>query len=92
MSIVPFDDRAPSGPDVTAYDEQLRATYWRLLDAAADNAEWGEVVRVVFGIDPVAEPERASLVHDTHLARARWMSETGYRHYLDPQIRGHGSK
>jgi hypothetical protein len=92
MSIVPFDDRAPSGPDVTAYDEQHRATYWRLLDAAADNAEWGEVVRVVFGIDPVAEPERASLVHDTHLARARWMSETGYRHYLDPQIRGHGSK
>ena len=85
MTIASFDDRAPSGLDVTAYDERHRATYWRLLDAAGDDADWRKVVRIVFGIDPVTEPERASVVHDTHLARARWMSETGYRHYFDPR-------
>ncbi len=44
--------------------------------------DWCEAVRIIFGIDPVAEPERARLVYDSHLARARWMTEIGYRHYL----------
>ncbi|HEX8418491.1 MAG TPA: DUF2285 domain-containing protein [Sphingomonas sp.] len=92
MTIAAFDDRAPDGPDVTDYDERHRPTYWRLLDAAGEDADWREVVRIVFGIDPVAEPERASVVHATHLARARWMSETGYRHYLNPKISRHTSK
>ena len=79
-----FDDQAPNGPDVTEYDEQHRTTYWRLLDAASENADWREVVSVVFEIDPAVYPERARVTYDTHLARARWMSEIGYRHYLDP--------
>lgn len=77
-----FEDRAPDAAQVTAYDERHHWTYWRLLDAAAENADWCEVARIIFGIDPVAEPERARLVYDSHLARARWMTETGYRHYL----------
>nr|WP_123150677.1 hypothetical protein [Mesorhizobium delmotii] len=48
-------------------------------DEEADRAEWREVVTVVFGLDPVLEPERARHTHDTHLARARWMTEHGYR-------------
>ena len=32
-----------------------------------------------FGIDPDREPERAQRVHHSHLARARWMTEHGYR-------------
>ena len=82
MAIGAFQDRAPHVPRVTAYDERHHRTYWRLLDAAAENADWCEVVRIIFGIDPAAEPERARLVYDSHLARARWMTETGYRHYL----------
>ena len=56
----------------------------RLLDAAAENADWREAVWIIFGIDPAAEPERARMVYDSHLARARWMTETGYRHFLRP--------
>lgn len=82
MAIGAFEDRAPDAPQVTEYDERHHRTYWRLLDAASENADWCEVVRIIFCIDPAVEPERARLVYDSHLARARWMTETGYRHYL----------
>lgn len=84
MAIAAFEDRAPDAPYVTGYDERHRRTYWRLLDAAAEGADWCEAVGIIFGIDPAAEPDRARLVYDSHLARARWMCETGYRHYLPP--------
>ena len=84
MAIAAFEDRAPDAPSVTDYDERHHRTYWRLLDAADEKADWREAVRINFGIDPDAEPERARLGYDSHLARARWMSETGYRHYLRP--------
>jgi len=51
-----------------------------------DSSDGREVVRVIFGLDPVREPDRARTVHDTHLARARWMTETGYRHLLEPRM------
>lgn len=84
MAIAAFEDRAPDARHVTDYDERHHRTYWRLLDAADENADWREAVRIIFGIDPAAEPERARCVYDSHLARARWMTATGYRHYLRP--------
>ena len=59
-----------------------RLQFEYVLDAAADGADWREAVAVIFGIDPAAEPERARRVHDSHLARARWMTEHGYRQLL----------
>jgi hypothetical protein len=53
--------------------------YLRLLDAARDGADWREAVQILFGLDPDLDPQRCRLVHDTHLARARWMSERGYK-------------
>jgi hypothetical protein len=50
-----------------------------MLDAAEEGADWREVVAVIFGIDLVREPERAKIIHESHLARARWMSAAGYR-------------
>jgi hypothetical protein len=43
-------------------------------------------VSIIFELDPLREPKRAQLVHDRHLARARWMTETGYRHLLRPPL------
>ncbi|RWR31907.1 DUF2285 domain-containing protein [Sinirhodobacter populi] len=77
-----FDDVAPDSRDLTDYDRAHIKLYMRLLDAAADGADWREAVEVLFGIDPNLEPERARKVHDSHLARARWMTHTGYRHLL----------
>ena len=48
-------------------------------------ADWREAVRIIFGVDPDREPERARMVHDSHLARARWMTQAGYRNLLRPR-------
>ena len=90
MTIPAFNDRAPDVDHVTDYDERHHHTYWRLLDAAEEKADWREAVRIIFGVDPDAEPERARTIYDTHLDRARWMTEIGYRHYLRPPPR-HGA-
>lgn len=84
MTIPAFDDSPPDLPHVTPYDERHLKTYLRLLDAAEEGADWPEVVQVIFGLDAGREPERARKVHDSHLARARWMSRTGYRDLLRP--------
>ena len=79
----PVDDVAPTAAILTGYDERHLVTYLRLLDAAAEGAEWGEVAKVVLRIDPAQEPERARRAWESHLARARWMTEKGYRHLLE---------
>ena len=83
MTTPPFENRAPADDRITAYDERHFITYLRILDAAEEGADWREVVNIVFGLDATAEPDRARLVHDSHLERARWMTSHGYRHLLD---------
>ena len=85
MGIPAFQDRPPLTERVNAYDEKHLVTYLRLLDADAEGADWREVVQIVFGLDPAREPERAKIVHDSHLARARSMT-SGYRHLLEPRM------
>ena len=75
-------DLAPSAPTLTAYDHEHVVTYLRLLDADAEGADWREVAQIVLHIDPGKEPDRARRAFDSHLARARWMTEHGYRHLL----------
>lgn len=78
-----FSDAPPMAAGVTEYDKRHLGSYLRLLDAEADNADWAEVARIVFGIDPVAEPSRAKAVHASHLARAQWMRDAGFRDLLN---------
>jgi hypothetical protein len=86
MTTATFEDRPPITERVNSYDERHLVTYIRLLDADAEGADWREAVQIIFGLDPAREPERARTVHDSHLARARWMTETGYRHLLQPRM------
>jgi hypothetical protein len=86
MTEAPFQDRPPATDRVNAYDERHLATYVRLLMADEEGANWREVVHVLFGLDPVAEPDRAKVVHESHLARARWMTQTGYQRLLEPRM------
>jgi hypothetical protein len=73
---------APSDPHLTDYDRSHIVTYLRLLDAAEDAAPWAEVCRIVLGVDASEHPDKARAVYDTHLARARWISDHGYRDLL----------
>lgn len=75
-------DEVPWSERITPYDERQFKTYMRLLDAEADGADWQEVVRIVLGRDPEAEPEKSFHCWEDHLRRAQWMTTTGYRHLL----------
>ena len=84
VTVPAFQDQPPEFDRVSAYDEQHLAHYIRLLDAEAEGADWHEAVSIIFGIDPDKEPDRAKLVYDSHLARAHWMTQKGYRDLLEP--------
>jgi hypothetical protein len=73
-------DEAPSSRSLTAYDIGHLVLYLQLLDARADGAADEEMAREILGIDPTREPDRARRSLETHLRRARWMRETGYRY------------
>lgn len=75
-------DVAPTAPTLTPYDQEHLVTYLRLLDADAEGADWREVARIVLHLDPDHQPDRARQIFDSHLARAKWMTEHGYRHLL----------
>jgi hypothetical protein len=77
-----FLDEPPESSVLTDYDRGHMKHYMRVLDAATDGADWREAVAVIFGLDPNAEPDRARRVHDSHLSRARWMTERGYLQLL----------
>ncbi|MBW5440548.1 DUF2285 domain-containing protein [Bradyrhizobium canariense] len=79
-------DVAPSDPKLTPYDEQHVVTYIRLLQAEGEGADWREVARVVLHMDPEREPDRARAAYQSHLARAKWVTEQGRL------LRGTGSK
>jgi len=85
MSTSQFADRAPEVTQLTAYDESHLTAYLRLLDADDEGADWREATAAILGVDAAVEPQRAKTMHDTHLARARWMTEVGYAHLLGCQ-------
>ena len=78
----PVADTAPSDGVLTGYDQRHLITYLRLLDAEADGADWQEVAQRVLHIDPQQEPDRARRAWESHLARAHWLMDHGYRHLL----------
>jgi len=82
MTKLEFTDEPPASNSLTSYDERHLVTYLRLLDAEAEGADWAEVVRIVFEIDPAIHAARARTVYDSHLARAHWMRDSGFRDLL----------
>ena len=73
-------DEAPSSRHLTSYDMANLVLYLELLDACADGAAEEEIAREILGIDPAKEPARARRAFESHLRRARWMREAGYRY------------
>lgn len=75
-------DEPPAEDRITDYDRAHFKTYLRILDADAEGADWEEAVEIIFGINPRQDRDHALKIHSAHLARARWMTEHGYRHLL----------
>jgi hypothetical protein len=75
-------ETAPTDPILTSYDEQHLIVYLRLLDAETDGADWQEVARVVLKLDPSVGAEGAKRTWSSHLERAHWLANSGYKHLL----------
>jgi hypothetical protein len=75
-------DIVPSADTLTPYDKDHLVTYLRLLDANTQGADWTEAARIVLGMDPEHEPQRARAVWESHLERAKWMTTHGYKDLL----------
>lgn len=75
-------DTPPECDSLTEYDRAQLKLYARLLDAEVDGAALSEIVLYLFGIDASREPKRAQRVHESHLKRAHWIAQQGYRELL----------
>jgi predicted SprT family Zn-dependent metalloprotease len=82
VTIPPFLSEPPKSDGVTDYDLAHKITYLRLLDAHAEGADWREIARIVLDLDVGDDEKQARKIYDSHLARARWMTEAGYRDLL----------
>jgi hypothetical protein len=75
-------DEVPWSETITEYDESHYVVYLRLLDASNDGASNDEMARVVLEIDPAREPSGAEKAVLSHLRRAQWTIEKGYRRLI----------
>lgn len=72
-------DMAPWDDKITSYDEAHFACYLQLLDAAAAGMAEEEMCRSILKLAP---SDRGFDILRSHLKRARWMTEQGYRQLL----------
>jgi len=72
----------PASDTVTAYDRRCFKLYIMLLDADASGEEWSDAYKRVFGKSEIQNHERAFKHYQTHLKRAKWMTNTGYQQLL----------
>jgi hypothetical protein len=64
--------------EIAAYDLAHASLYAQLLDAADAGMEWKEGAARFLSRDPFADPEGAWLCWEQHVARARWIVDTGF--------------
>lgn len=72
-------DEVPWSTTLTAYDEAHFVVYLRLLDAKAKGASEDDMLQVIFDADPSKPAANARQALKSHLERARWMTEEGYK-------------
>ena len=78
----PVADEPPASDQLTGYDVLHIIHYIILLDAERDRVAWEDVAREALLIDPAKEPARARHAYETHLARAKWMANSGWKQML----------
>lgn len=72
-------DQPPWSEALTDYDLGHLAVYLRLLDADEEGADWRDAARLILRREAEVGEADARRCWESHLRRARWMTETGYR-------------
>ena len=83
----PFAEKAPRSPVITAYDEAHFAIYLRLLDAKSKAASEDAMLDIILDAAPGMNRDKARRALLSHLKRALWMSDEGYRGLLGKKPR-----
>jgi hypothetical protein len=66
--------------EITEFAREIQSG--RTGSIAYQTLYWREVARMVLHLDPEHAPGRTRRAFDSHLSRAKWMTEHGYRHLL----------
>jgi len=72
---------APVDDKITAYDRAHFKLYLRLLDAGEHGVYWKTAALEIMGLE--TDDSNAKTCWQSHLQRAKWMSNSGYRQLLD---------
>ncbi len=93
--------RIMTGLAAEAADERtimIDATYLQAHRTASslrvkkgEEADWREVARIVLHRDPAVDKTRTRRCWESHLARAQWLTNQGYRKILEQACAGNGA-
>lgn len=83
----PLADKAPNSLRITTYDEAHFVVYLRLLDAKSKDASDEAMLAIILEAAPLMGREKARRALQSHLKRAVWMSDEGYRGLLGKKPR-----
>jgi len=72
---------APTDEKITPYDRAHFKLYLQLLDAEEHGVGWQTVASDIMNLD--SNDASAKTCWQSHLRRAKWMRESGYRQLLD---------
>ncbi len=75
QSVAPVDEK------ITPYDREHFKLYLQLLDAEEQGVDWRTAASDIMELDP--NETSARTCWQSHLERAKWMSESGSRQLLD---------
>ena len=78
----PLTERAPAVKCLTPYDEAHLVTYLRLLDANASGAADADLAQIILDDNPALSGPQARRAAASHLKRAVWITQEGYRDFL----------
>jgi hypothetical protein len=70
---------APTGNAITDYDRAHFQQYVRLLDGYSAGLDDDELCKSILDMDPRPDRNAARRILRSHLERARWISQAGYR-------------
>ncbi len=73
--------KAPSSDIITPYDREHFKLYLRLLDAEEEDVHWKVAAAEIMGLG--SDGPSSKSCWQSHLQRAKWMSNSGYRQLLD---------
>lgn len=82
-AVAPARSDLPKGDRITLYDHQHMVTYLSLLYAAGKGTRVEDMACEILRLAPDLDPIISRSIVEDHLARARWLAISGYKHLLE---------